>query len=363
MQNNEVKKTPLVNEHIALNAKMVDFAGWYMPVEYKGLREEHMNVRSNVGLFDVSHMGEIFFRGSKALETLQWCTTNDVSKLKNGQAHYSLIPNAQGGIVDDIIIYCIQENQEYLVCVNASNADKDFAYFLSNNKGADIANESNAWAQIAVQGPKAMTLVSRLFAASDLPEKAFYFTQAKFQNAKCIIARTGYTGEDGVEIFIQKEGVVALWRELLQKGQDLGVQAIGLGARDTLRTEKKYSLYGHEIDDTTGPYEAQLGWVVKLDKPDFIAKSLIAQNRGENLKRKLIGFKMKDKGIPRAEYKVFSFDNIEIGKVTSGTLAPSLNESVGIAYVPVAYAQEGREILIDIRGRKAQAVVVKTPFV
>ncbi len=354
-------KTPLVHEHEKLGARMVDFAGWYMPVQYSGVKEEHHNVRNNVGLFDVSHMGEVRVKGPQALATLEWLTTNDVSKLNDGEAQYSLLPNEQGGLVDDIIVYCLKRNEDYLVCVNASNKDKDFAWMIKNNKGADITDESSQWGQIAIQGPKALELCDRVFGFKVSEMKSFTLQAGKFQGHTIMVATTGYTGEKGCEVFVEAAGTTALWVELL-KHQDLGVMAIGLGARDTLRTEMKYSLYGHEIDDTTNPYEAGLGWVIKPAKKDFIGKALIVGAKEAGLKKALVGFKMIDKGIPRQGYALFGFDNKEIGKVTSGTHSPSLDEPIGIGYVDVAFAAEGTEILVDIRGRKVKAKVCKTPF-
>ncbi len=357
------KRTPLYEEHLKSNARMVSFAGWEMPIQYKGLREEHDGVRGKVGLFDVSHMGEIFVRGPKSLETLQWLTSNDVSKLQAGQAHYSLLTNPKGGIVDDIIIYCLAPASEYLVCVNAANIDKDFKWMVANNKGADIKNESAQWSQIAIQGPKAIELMDKIFSGAVSAMKSFTFIESKYDGAKIYIARTGYTGEDGGEIFVPNAQAASLWRRLLTDGEKLGVQPIGLGARDTLRTEMKYSLYGHEITDETDPISAGLGWVVKLEKGHFIGSDIIARVKAEKPKRKLVGFKMIDKGIPREGYALFSFDTQEIGKVTSGTMSPTLNEGIGIGYVPAELSNVGTELLIDIRGRKAKIVVVKTPFV
>ncbi|MGE0761726.1 MAG: glycine cleavage system aminomethyltransferase GcvT [Bdellovibrionales bacterium] len=357
------RQTPLTAEHEKLGAKMVDFAGWYMPVEYKGLRQEHMNTRENVGLFDVSHMGEIRVKGPKSLETLQWLTSNDVAKVQKGQAQYGLLTNDKGGIVDDLIIYCVEYGQDYLVCVNASNTEKDFKWMKAHNRGAEISDESSLWGQIAVQGPKALKLIAKVFsqAAADAP--GFHFTWESFQGARCMIARTGYTGEEGVEVFVPAEKTVALWQEMLKQGEAFGAQPVGLGARDTLRTEMKYSLYGHEIDDESNPYEAGLGWVVKPDQKDFVGKEPMLKYKAAGLKRKLIGLIMTERGIPRAGYALFSFDNKEIGKVTSGTVSPSLNDNIGIAYVDVAFAEVGTLLNVDIRGRKVQARVVKTPFI
>lgn len=356
-----MKETLLKNEHIALGAKMVDFAGWYMPVQYKGLIQEHLAVRTAVGLFDVSHMGEIRVKGENALKTLQYLTTNDVSKLKAGEAQYSLFPNKIGGLVDDLIVYCVKPNEEYLLCVNASNTDKDYEFLLENNLGAEIVNESNIFSQIAVQGPKAMTLLSRLFENVE-SLKNFTFMNAPYKGETVIIAKTGYTGEDGVEIFIPNAVIVDLWRELLEKGKDLGVEPIGLGARDTLRTEMKYSLYGHEINDQINPYSAGLGWVIKPDAKDFLSKDLILKAK-ESISQKLIGFLIEDKGIARADYKIVDENGNPLGYVTSGTLSPSLNQAIGIGYVSLSHASLDSIIYIDIRGRRVRARVVKTPFI
>ena len=362
-----MKFTPLKSEHESAHAKMVEFAGWFMPVEYFGIRAEHAHVRNKVGLFDVSHMGEIRVRGSRALETLQWLTTNDVSKLANGSAQYSLLPNEAGGLVDDVIVYCIEAGRDYLVCVNAANTDKDWEWFQTHNRGAELKNESEQWGQIAVQGPHAVELASRIFPGieSVMP---FHFTPVHFKPTGasatlCFAARTGYTGEDGFEIFVPTEQAVALWRMLLEKGEDLDARPIGLGARDTLRTEMKYSLYGQEIDDKTNPFAAGLGWVVKPDAKDFIGKNAILAARERGLTEKLVGFKMIDKGIPRHDYRVLSVDSSTIGRVTSGTVSPTLNESIGIAYVRTEFSKVGTEFLIDIRGRGAKAKVVEAPFV
>lgn len=355
----EPKRTALCEEHIRLDARMVDFAGWYLPIQYVGIKEEHNTVRTAAGLFDVSHMGEIFVRGPKAYETLQWLTTNQIDNLVQGQAQYSLLPNFEGGLVDDIIIYCIKKHEEYLVCVNASNVEKDFNWMIKNNKGAEITNESSKWAQVAVQGPQALPMLSKLFGDQILKLAAFRFDYFTFGSGKIIIARTGYTGEPGVEIFVKNEDAVQLWRELLSQGG----RPIGLGARDTLRTEMKYSLYGNEINDTTNPIEAGLGWVVKLDKGEFIGRDIIARVKEKGPARKLVGFKMLEKGIPRHGYKIVDFDKSILGVVTSGTVSPTLNEPIGIGYVVASKSAIGTEILVEIRDRKVKAQVVKTPFV
>ena len=366
-ENEKLQETSLRKTHEESGAKMVPFAGWYMPVQYKGLKEEHQAVRENVGLFDVSHMGEIRVKGPKSLETLQWITTNDVSKLKAGDAQYSLFPNADGGIVDDLFIYCMTPGEDYLLCVNASNADKDFAYVVANNRDADVTNESSQWSQIAIQGPKALTLLKRVLGevVAEVPRNGH--RGFKFQTNDVILARTGYTGEDGAEVFVRNEDAAALWSAFMTKGADLGVQPIGLGARDTLRTEMKYSLYGNEIDDTTNPYEAGLGWVVKPTAKDFIGKAKILARKEGGVRRKLVGIVLEDRGIPRQGFTVHSgpdsFDTNKIGRVTSGTLSPSSGLPIGIAYVDAAHGEVGSTVYLDIRGRGAKARVVATPFV
>lgn len=359
----ELKRTPLYQEHLRLGAKMVPFAGYEMPVQYTNLKDEHLNVRSHVGLFDVSHMGEIRVKGPKALETLSWLTTNDVAKLQRGDAQYSLLPNETGGLVDDIIIYCVEPGQEYLVCVNASNKDKDYAWMLAHNKGASITDESDLWGQIAVQGPKALTLLEKVLNFSVSSMKPFQWKEIPWKNTTLLLATTGYTGEKGAEIFVPTAAASLLWCALIEQGQDLGVKPIGLGARDTLRLEMKYSLYGHEIEEDINPYAAGLSWVIKPALKDFVGKSEMLKQKEKGLPLTLVGFKLLEKGIPRQGYTLFSFDNQEMGKVTSGTLSPSTNEPIGLGYVWPQYTQLGSEIYVDIRGRKAKALVVPTPFV
>lgn len=359
----EVKKTALVDEHIRLGGKMVEFAGWYMPVQFKGLTDEHKCVRSNVGLFDVSHMGELRVTGPNSLESLQWLTSNDVSKLNAGEAQYSLLTNFDGGVVDDLIVYCFAPGEDYLLCVNAANIDKDFAWITKHNKGATVTDESSKWSQIAIQGPRAVELTEKVYGTTLKDIESFNFRQVDFNGQSTIVARTGYTGEDGFEVFVPNDQAVKLWQALLSQREAFGVQPIGLGARDTLRTEKKFSLYGHEIDDHSNPYEAGLGWVVKPGAKDFIGKEPITKKKEQGLARKLVGFKMQERGIARAGYPLLSFDKIEIGAVTSGTPSPSSGDNIGIGYVPVEYAEPGKEFLVGVRSRTLKAVVVKTPFV
>ncbi|MCC6138712.1 MAG: glycine cleavage system aminomethyltransferase GcvT [Bdellovibrionaceae bacterium] len=358
----EVKRTPLYEAHVAMGAKMVEFAGWQMPIQYEGLKEEHLCVRSKVGIFDVSHMGEIEVKGPKALESIEWFTTNSASKLKAGQAQYSLFPNDKGGIVDDLIVYCITPGTHYLLCVNASNTDKDFDYVTKNNKGAEITNVSSQWGQLAIQGPKAIALASKVLDMDCNAIPTFNFATANYDGKTCYVARTGYTGEDGVEVFVPWSSTEKLWKDCFaQSNGDL--KAIGLGARDTLRTEKKYSLYGQEITDATNPYEAGLGWVVKPQEKDFFGKAVMMAQKEAGLKRKLVGLEVLGRGIARQGYKVFSFDNKETGEVTSGTLSPSLNKAVAVAYVHPDAAKLGTNVFVEIHRKMVEAKVVATPFV
>ncbi len=357
------RKTPLYEAHLRQGGKLVDFAGWSLPVQFQGLREEHMNVRTKVGLFDVSHMGEIRVRGKKALESLEWLTTNHVAKLQKNEAQYTLLPNEKGGLVDDLIVYCLEPNSDYLLCVNASNKDKDLAWILKHNKGADVTDDSDLWAQIAVQGPQAIALTEKVYSKKLQDIGSFKFREEKFAGVATLVARTGYTGEDGCEIFVPAAKAEELWESLLKLGKDLGVGPCGLGARDTLRTEMKYSLYGHEISDVTNPYEAGLGWVVKPQVKAFMGREVILQQKEAGLKRKLVGIKMLENGIPRQDYKLLSLEQKEIGIVTSGTLSPSLNLGIAIAYLNQEFAAEGQELLVQIRQRTMKAQVVKTPFI
>jgi aminomethyltransferase len=359
----DLQKTPLYREHLQLKAKMVPFAGFEMPVQYVGLKEEHLNVRTNVGLFDVSHMGEIRISGEQALATIEWLTTNDVSKLAKGDAQYSLLPNNCGGLVDDVIVYCIEPGHDYFVCVNASNKDKDFAWMLAHNKGATIIDESEEWGQIAVQGPKAPALLEKVLNFDVTTMGSFKWVTVPWRQVNLMVATTGYTGEKGAEIFVPSKSAADLWNALIELGHEFGVSPIGLGARDTLRLEMKYSLYGHEIDEVTNPYAAGLGWVIKPAHKDFVGKEKILNQKNAGLPLSLVGFKLLEKGIPRQGYTLFSFDNQEMGKVTSGTLSPSTNDPIGLGYVWPQYAKVGSELLVEIRGRRVKAIVVQTPFV
>lgn len=357
------QKTPLYDQHVQLGARIVDFAGWLMPVQYSGVIAEHLAVRSTAGLFDVSHMGEFEFSGPDALSCLQWLTANDVSKLAVGQAQYSLLCNEQGGIVDDIIVYRLKP-EHYLMVVNAGNIDKDWAWVTQNQHGnATIRNRSSEFALIALQGPKAMHILQKIAVTPVDTLQRFHCAWFNLKPAgECLVARTGYTGEDGCEIFVPPAQAPALWEALIKAGKDHGLVPAGLGARDTLRLEMKYPLYGHELSDKTNPLDANLAWVVKLNKTvDFIGKTEIQKVKDQGSIMKLIGFVLKDKGIPRDHYSIVDNKKI-IGAVTSGTMSPSLKLAIGVGYVPVALSAIGSKFSIDIRGTERIAEVVATPF-
>ncbi|HVP66891.1 MAG TPA: glycine cleavage system aminomethyltransferase GcvT [Anaeromyxobacteraceae bacterium] len=353
-------RTPLYDLHVASGARMVEFAGWDMPVQYGGLLEEHEAVRTRAGLFDVSHMGEVVFRGPKALESLNRAFTNDLVRIADGQAQYGCLCRDNGGIVDDVVVYR-RSREELLVCVNAANRQKDFEWLRDHAGGADVRNESDDWAQLAIQGPRAAAIVGRLTRAELGAVPAFRFADADVAGVHCTVARTGYTGEDGFELFCRPDRAPDLWRALFEAGRGDGLVPAGLGARDTLRLEMAYRLYGSDMDDSTTPLEAGLAWVVKTDKPEFVGREAILRQKAGGLPRKLVGFVLTDAGIARHGYDV-TRDGQKVGTVTSGTRSPSLKTSIGLAYVPPALAAEGSTFAIDIRGRPAAARVVKTPF-
>jgi len=355
-------RTPLYDEHMKLGAKMVEFAGWELPVLYTGVIDEHRAVRNAAGLFDVSHMGEIEIRGSQATECVQHLTTNDVRKLTCGQAQYSLLCREDGGVIDDVIVYRFSP-ERYIIVVNAVNSEKDFAWVGSRARGdVEIRDVSADWAMVAFQGPAAAGVLAELTDFNLSSIEHYHFREAKVAGRATTIARTGYTGEDGFEIFIAPSDAPALWQSIIESGRPLGVLPAGLGARDTLRLEMRYSLYGHEITEETNPLEAGLGWVVKLkNEEDFIGKNAIRRIKELGPTRALVGFRMAEAGIPRQGYPIV-IDGKIVGHVTSGTMSPSLECAIGIGYVPAQYSDIGQEICIDIRGRARKAVVVETPF-
>jgi aminomethyltransferase len=354
------QRTPLHDVHVRAGARMVEFAGWDMPVQYEGILAEHEAVRERAGLFDVSHMGEIVFRGPKALESLQRLFTNDLSKCADGQAQYGVLCRESGGIVDDVVVYR-RAADDLLVCVNASNRQKDFEWLHGHAFGADVQNESDAWGQLALQGPRAAEVLARLTSVRLSSIGTYRFTPGDVAGVPCLVARTGYTGEDGFELFCPAERTPALWTALLDAGHGEGLRPCGLGARDSLRLEMAYRLYGNDMDDATTPLEAGLGWVVKLDKGEFVGRAALVKQKEAGLSKKLVGFTLTEPGIPRHGYPVLQ-DGKAVGAVTSGTRSPSLGTSVGLAYVPPALSAEGSTFAVDIRGRPVAARAVKTPF-
>lgn len=365
-----LKRTALFEEHQKLGGRLIDFGGWELPVQYSGVMDEHLACRSGAGLFDVSHMGEVTVEGPGAEAFLNHLITNNVSKMAVGQAQYTVMCRENGGIVDDLIIYR-RTLDTYLVVVNASNTEKDFSWmqevaakFRPGKPEFKLSNESAHYSQIAIQGRTAEKILQTL---TQVPLSSIrYYTFA--EGALCgdipaIIARTGYTGEDGFEVYVAWEKGPAVWQALLEAGKPHGLKPCGLGARDTLRLEMKYPLYGHELSDETHPLEAGLGWVTKLDKSDFVGKAALVAAKEKGLTRSLIGFKMLERGIPRQGYSVYSGDGAQaLGTVTSGTQSPSLSQAVGVAYVPPSHSAVGTRITIDIRGAKIPAEVVPTPF-
>jgi glycine cleavage system T protein (aminomethyltransferase) len=355
-----MKQTSLHGRHQALGAKIIDFGGWAMPVQYSGILDEHKAVRSAAGLFDVSHMGEVRFQGPRAAEAVQRLVTNDVAKLVDGMAMYTCACLPDGGIVDDLIVYR-RAADHYLIVINASNIDKDVAWFHTQADAlCDVTDLSPELSLIAVQGPRAVALVQSLSAAPIAELGSFRFLDATVAGQATTVARTGYTGEDGVEIFVANDGAGPLWDALLEAGQSAGTKPIGLGARDTLRLEAKLSLYGNDIDEQHTPHEAGLTWVVK--GKGFIGEAALARQKAEGLTRKLVGFVMKERGTARHGYCIVDGAGAQIGVVTSGSLGPTVGSNIGLGYVPSALAEPGTVLTIDCRGKRATAEVVKGPF-
>jgi len=356
-----MKTTPFTFRHIELGAKMHEFAGYNMPIEYSGITDEHMTVRNDVGVFDVSHMGEFWVKGPNALPFLQKVTSNDVSVLSIGKIQYSCFPNGKGGIVDDLLVYHF-EKDKYLLVVNASNIDKDWNWCVNNNtEGAELENASDWMAQLAVQGPKATEMLQKL-TDLNLSEIPYYtFKVGTLAGVKdVIISNTGYTGAGGFEIYFYPENAKKIWNALFETGAEYGIKPIGLGARDSLRLEKGYCLYGNDIDDTTSPIEAGLGWITKFVKgKNFIDRSLLEKQKLEGVSRKLVRFELKGRGIPRHEYEIANDKNEIIGHVTSGTMLPDSKKGIGMGYVQTAYSKPGSTIYIKIRANNMEATVVK----
>jgi aminomethyltransferase len=355
------KRTPLYEAHRRAGAKMVEFAGWQMPVQYQGVIEEHLAVRGAAGLFDVSHMGEIEVRGSAALELCQRITANDVARLQVMEAQYNLLLNEQGGVIDDVIVYRVKPDA-FFFCVNAANSDKDFAWIRDHADGAvEVENQSAMYAQLALQGPAAPVILQPLTALDLSQLKSFHCAFADVIGVRCMVARTGYTGEDGFELYCHASDAEKLWNGLLAAGRPAGLVAIGLGARDTLRLEKAYPLYGHELDDTTTPLEAGLQWVTKLSKPVFIGREALMKQQVEGVRRKLIGLELSQPGIARADYPLLKSSR-KIGRVTSGTQSPSLGKAIALGYVASEEAEIDNAIDVEIRARQVRAKIVPLPF-
>lgn len=364
-----MKKTPLCALHEALGAKMQEFAGYLMPIEYTGINDEHTTVRERAGIFDVSHMGDIWVKGPKAVALLQQVSSNDVEALADGQVQYCCFPNNEGGIVDDFLTYRLGA-EEYLLVVNAANLDKDWAWLcqhaeaLGMKPGVDLINDSEEMSQVAVQGPLAMKIVQKLVAEPVEDMKYYTFRMVELAGKQVILSITGYTGAGGCEIYCANPDIVDVWNALLEAGKEAGLRPAGLGARDTLRLEMGFCLYGHDINDTTSPIAAGLGWITKLtdNKKNLVARAMIETVKAEGPAQKLVGFEMVDKGIPRQHYPIVDAEGREIGEVTSGTMSPSLKKAIGLGYVSKDFSKVGTEIYIQVRGKNLKAQVVKIPF-
>ena len=356
-----MKSTPFTDIHIALGAKMHEFAGYNMPIEYSGINDEHLTVRTGVGVFDVSHMGEIWVKGPKALDLIQKLCSNDASKLNVGQAQYSCFPNGKGGIVDDILVYYF-EPEKYMLVVNASNVEKDWNWLNDNNTvGAVLENASDHTAQLAVQGPKATELLQKLTPVNLSEVPYYHFTVGEFAGVpNVILSNTGYTGAGGFELYFYPEHGVQIWNALFEAGKEYDIKPIGLGARDTLRLEKGFCLYGNDIDDTTSPIEAGLGWITKFaEGKDFTDRALLEKQKAEGTARKLVRFELTERGIPRHGYDIVNGEGAIIGHVTSGTMLPDSKKGIGMGYVNAPYFKNGEPIFIQIRNKNLEAVIVK----
>jgi aminomethyltransferase len=363
-----MKQTPFTALHRTLGAKMAEFAGYEMPIEYAGITAEHLCVCRNAGVFDVSHMGEFSLKGNKALDLLQYLTSNDASTLPAGKAQYTCLMNERGGIVDDFLIYCVVPRQDYFLVVNASNIDKDFAHFahyaprFGVSAGKDLVNISEQIAQIAVQGPKAMEVLQTIANEPVMDMPNYTFKEISMAGIpKVLLATTGYTGAGGAELYVDNQYAQTLWNAVMQAGTAFDIAPIGLGARDTLRLEMGYSLYGHELSDDTTPLEANLGWVTKFTKP-FLGADILQQQKAQGVQRKLLAFKLLDRGVPRQGYEICTADGTKIGTVTSGTMSPLSKEGIGMGYVATQYAAIGTHIFIKVREKLLAAEVVKLPF-
>jgi len=357
-----MRKTRFNELHKRLGGKMIEFCGWEMPVEYSGIIPEHMAVRTKAGLFDVSHMGEVLVTGKDALAYVQWLTPNDAGKLAPGQVQYTALMTPESTFVDDMLVYCVGP-EEYFLVVNAANDDKDFAWIAGHTKGfaVEVEHQSEAYSQLALQGPQAEAILQPLTDIDLAGMKSFHWAKGKVVGKDCLVSRTGYTGEDGFEIYTMDPDPGILWTTLIEKGGPLGLLPIGLGARDTLRLESKLMLYGNDISDKTTVLEADLKWIVKLQKGDFLGKPVIEKQLAEGLTRKLVGFEMTEPGIARPHYPVF-FGGRKVGDVASGTFSPLLRKAIGLVYLPIEGTAVGAEFEVEIRGKRTKARVIPTPF-
>lgn len=361
-----MKQTPFTPKHLALGAKMAEFAGYNMPISYTGINEEHATVRNNAGVFDVSHMGEFIIKGEKALDLIQRVTTNDLSKIGAGKAQYTCMLNDEGGIIDDLIIYCIEENNVFMIVVNASNIEKDWNWISSHNtENAEMHNISEATCLLAIQGPNATKILQELTDIDILNLKYYTFVKGKFAGIEnVLISATGYTGSGGIEIYFEDKDNNAgiIWDAIFEAGTPKGLKPIGLAARDTLRLEMGYCLYGNDIDDTTSPLEAGLGWITKLSKNNFVAKEKVEELKAAGIQKKLVGLEMLEKGIPRHDYQITDKEGKVIGRITSGTQSPSLQKPIAMGYVDFDHSKIGTEVFIKVREKLLLSKVVKMPF-
>lgn len=365
-----MKTTPLTEKHLALGAKMAEFAGYNMPISYKGINEEHAAVRQNVGVFDVSHMGEFIVKGKGALDLIQKVTSNNAAKLAIGDAQYSCLPNHEGGVVDDLLVYrlpedkCAEGEKAFMLVVNASNIEKDWNWISQHNDfEAEMTNISDQTGLLAVQGPNATKVLQKLTDVDLSAIKYYKFAKGKFAGLdNVIMSATGYTGAGGFELYVNSKDLAALWDAVFEAGKEEGIEPVGLGARDTLRLEMGFALYGNDISDTTSPIEAGLGWITKTKKGDFNSVEIFQKQRAEGVKRKLVGFEVTDRRVPRHDYPIEDMEGNVIGIVTSGTMSPSLEKPIGMGYVPVEFAAEGTDIQIVARKKRLAAKVVKPPF-
>jgi len=357
-----MKRTRLYECHERLAGRMIEFFGWEMPVEFRGIIEEHLAVRRKAGLFDVSHMGEILIQGKDALNFVQHLTPNDAGRLAVNQAQYTALTTPRGTFVDDLLVYCLAPDK-YLLVVNAANSDKDYAWILSQKSSFDVEvdNASDRFSQLALQGPKAAEILQPLTDIDLSVLKSFWASWGNVAGVEAMVSRTGYTGEDGFEIYTLSSEPALIWNKIMKRGEEFGLLPVGLGARDTLRLEAKLMLYGNDIDETTTVLEADLKWIVKFKKGDFLGREALSKQLEEGLRRKIVGFELVERGIPRPHYPVFVHGD-EVGVVTSGTFSPFLKKSIGLTYLPIDHTQAGSEIEVGIRDRRVKGVVVPTPF-